>query len=365
VSKTLLKSVPSSLRWLIQPTLFISLGLHLLVLILPLPERSTPESVASDLETQVRVTPLPEGPPKPPTPLPPTPQPSVLASPLASLNSSPTPLRPTVAAAQAPQRPVAQRPVPRPGVPSPDAPSPSSPVPSPAALTTPDATPSPEPVLPPALPFADVPVLTGAETGCYGLGTCRRLSNGVDFRTAGQTLEAQLKGQGYTVRFRDDLEVAGSKTYEITKNGETRYLNVLSADLGNAVYLVTTQPVTLTDLQNSNLPKTELETVLNSLPATSANATQFVQPDVFFVGATPRPETGGNLRFIAGNSPDQVLSTLTGQLQAQGFTLTEAGGYGTGLLYEVTKGALTAYLNLVPTSEHTGTVVVLWSSLPG
>lgn len=186
----------------------------------------------------------------------------------------------------------------------------------------------------------------------------------MDFRTAGKTLEQQLKNQGYTVRFRDDIEAAGSKTYEITKDGETRYLNVLSADLNNAVYLVTPEPITLADLQNSDLPRAELKAVLDSLPATSANATQFAEPDAFFTGATPRPETGGNLRLMA-NPSDQVLTTITNQLQTQGFTLTEAGGYGSGLLYEVTKGALTAYLNLVPTVDQSGTIVVLWSSLPG
>lgn len=369
MGKTLLKNVPNSLRWLIQPALLVSVGLHLLVLLLPLPDRSTSEPVAIDTETQVRVTPLPEpqSTPKPSTPSP-TPQPSVLATPKPNLAPVQRPAmiaRPPVA-----QRSVTQRSVPRPAVQSSPvtSSSPSTPPPSPApssptALATTPA-PSPNPVPPPDLPFADVPVLAGSETGCYGLGTCRQITGGMNFRTAGKTLEQQLKDQGYAVRFRDDIEAAGSKTYEITRDGETRYLNVLSADLNNAVYLVTSEPVTLADLQNSNLPKAELEAVLNSLPATTANATQFAEPDAFFVGATPRPETGGNLRLVV-NSSDQVLATLTNQLQGQGFTLTEAGGYGSGLLYEVTKGALTAYLNLVPTPDRSGTIVVLWSNLPG
>jgi hypothetical protein len=187
----------------------------------------------------------------------------------------------------------------------------------------------------------------------------------MNFRAAGQTLEEQLRAQGYMVRFRDDIAETGSKTYEITKEGETRYLNVLSVDLNDTVYLVTLEPVTLADLENSNLARAELEAVLDSLPATTANATQFAEPEAFFVGVTPRPETGGSLRLVAGNSPDQILALLTSHLQGQGFTLAEAGGYGSGLLYEVTKGALTAYLNLVPTPDRRGTIVVVWSSLPG
>ncbi len=350
------KNVPDSLRWLIQPALFASLGLHVLLLLLPLPDRSIPEPVALEADTQVRVTPLPAPRTTPTASAPPSPTPS--PSPQPSVLPTPMPRQAVV------QRPavVARPPTPQPPALPPIQSPPASPSPSPAPLAT-LALPSPDPVPLPALPFADVPVLAGAETGCYGLGTCHRLVGGMDFRTAGRTLEEQLKAQGYTVRFRDDIEAAGSKTYEITKDGETRYLNVLSAGLNDAVYLVTPQPISLADLQNSDLPRAELEGVLNGLPATTANATQFAEPEAFFTGALPRSETGGELRLVV-SPPDQVLPMLTGQLQSQGFTLIEAGGYGSGLLYEVTKGALTAYLNLVPTSDRSGTVVVLWSNLP-
>lgn len=214
------------------------------------------------------------------------------------------------------------------------------------------------------MPFADLPLLTGSQTGCFGLGTCHEITDGTNFRTAGQTLEQALQAQGYTVKPREDLEETGRKVYELTKGNKTRYLNVLSSDVGSTIYLVTPQPVSLDQLQTSETHKAELEAILDSISSGSVNPTQLTQPEAFFAGTTPRPETGSQLRLVAGRSPQELLNGLTGSLQAQNFTLTEAGGYGNGLLYEVTKGAYTGYLNLVPTVDRSGTIVVLWTNLP-
>lgn len=366
MSKLLLKSVPTHLRWLIQPALFVSLLLHSLVLVTPIPKRLTVDQAtqeqASKPDQSVKVV---QSPPSSPLATPrasvvPTPKPVPVATPKLSRPAplsarSKTQIPSTRSAAQPalrPSSPSAARPQ---GVPSPSAPPP----PAPLVVA---AVPSPDLVPPPNLPFGDVPLLAGAEAGCYGIGTCYGLS-GVDFRAAGQTLETQFEAQGYTVEAREDLEETGRKIYAITKNGKTRYLNVMSNDLSNAVYVITPQPSSLEELQNIDLLKSELEATLDGLLASTPNATQFAQPNAFFVGATPRPETGGRLRLVAV-PPPQLLSTLTVQLQTQGFALTEAGGYGGGLLYEVTQDAFTGYLNLVPSPDDTGTIVVLWSSLP-
>lgn len=362
LGKTLLESVPKPLRWLVRPALLGSIGLHVLLLLMPIADRSSLETVASEPETQVPVSRLPENQrTKAPQPKPtPTPTPKVAAP-------TPTP-KPLIPAPVSPQRLPIQIPPAQvqPKVQSQVQPQVQpSPVPAqPTPLATPSPVASPDPVPPPALPFADVPVLAGSQTGCFGLGTCHQMTDGTNFRTAGQTLEQELSAKGYRVKLRDDIEETGRKVYEISKNNETRYLNVLSSDVGSTVYLVTTQPVSLSELQGSETLKTELEALLDGLPNTAANAMQFAQPEAFFVNATPRPETGGKLRFVANTSPDQLLNALTSQLQAQNYSLTDAGGYGGGLLYEVTKGAFTGYLNLVPTSDRSGMIVVLWTNLP-
>ncbi|MFM7423761.1 MAG: hypothetical protein ACKO7W_01955 [Elainella sp.] len=353
--KPLAKLTPQLGRWL-HPALLGSVGLHLLLLLLPLPDWSRFQSVAEPevepmseplskraADTQVQITPLPS--PSPASVATPRPSPSPVA---ATPRLSPT--LPALVPQPAPPSPVPRATPPKapPVSPSPAA-SPAPPVPA---------------VPPPALPFADLPLLAGAQTGCFGLGTCREITDGTPFRSAGQALEKQLASQGYTVTPREDYDEAGRKVYQLTKGSETRYLNVLSADVGSTVYLVTPQPISLSDLQNSGAIQVELTSLLDQTPSTPALLAQFFQPDAFWLGETVRPETGGRLRLVAGRQPDQLLGSLTAALQAQGFSLVEAGGYGSGLLYEVTKGPYTGYLNLVPAADQTGTIVVLWSRLP-
>lgn len=345
MGKTILEGLPKSWRWLIKPALLGSIGLHVLLLLAPIPDNAALETDSQPTESEVQVTRLPKQPATPQpsvTPAKPTPTPSPQVV-------RPSPVQP------APIRPPAPRPLPPVAKPQ------VAPSATPAASPTPS--PSPAPVPPPTIPFA-VPLLTGTQTGCFGLGTCHEITNGTNFRTAGQTLEQALQAQGYTVKLRDDLDETGRKVYELTKDNKTRYLNVLSSDVGSTVYVVTPEPVSLSELQSSETQKAELEAILDGIAAGTANPSQLAQPEAFFAGPTPRPETGGKLRLVAGSSPQDLLTSLTSSLQSQGFTLTEAGGYGNGLLYEVTKGPYTGYLNLVPSVDGSSTIVVLWTNLP-
>ncbi len=332
-----------------QPALFLSIGLHIVILLMPLPDRSSsepaPEPVLSP-SPQVPLTRLPS--PQPSASLTPSPKPSPAPSVIAT-----PPVR------VAPSPPLAARPA----TPPPPQRSPQ-PTPSPRSAS-PSPTPSPDPVPPPAIPFSDVPVLAGAQTGCYGMGVCHQLTDGTPFRSAGQNLESQFQSQGYTVQLRDDLEETGRKIYELTRSGETRFLNVFSINVGETIYLVTPQPISLQELEESETLKAELETLLNQQVGTRlADPSQLAAAADFYLNAAPRPEIVGNLRLLANSTPEQLLPNLSGQLQAQQFSLTAAGGYGGGLLYEVTRGAYTGYLNIIPTIDQSGTVVVLWMNLP-
>lgn len=347
--KQIAKHCPTPLIWLIRPALFLSLGLHLVALLVPLPERSSSElpSVSTLASPQVPVTRLPS--PQPTARVSPSPQPS----PAASI----VPPRPTPAVVRAPQL----QPQPRPQV-APVKPPQTVPSPAPTVAASP---PSPDPVPPTAIPFGDVPLLAGAESGCYGIGVCHQLADGTPFRSAGQSLEAQFQSQGYSVKRRDDLEDTGRKVYELSQQGETRFLNVLSSNVGTTIYLVTPQPISLQELEAGGQLKAELTTLLDQQVGNRpADPTQIAAPADFYLNAAPRPEIEGELRFLANSTPDQLLTTLTPQLQAQQFGVTAAGGYGGGWLYEITKGAYTGYLNLIPTIDRSGTVVVLWANLP-
>lgn len=356
VAKQFWKSVPSSLRWLVHPALLIALGLHAIALLMPLPNGrwgQPDQSEVTEPDLEVALSPLPS---------------RMVASPPAAVpQPSPVPVNPKpVASPLPPVMPQAQ--LARPVVPPPPRPvvrPAASPIAAaPVASPSPTPLPSPDPVPPLAIPFGNLPQLAGTEVGCFGLSTCHQLSNGTSFRSAGQTLEAELQAQGYQVRARDDLEETGRKVYEISKDNKTRFLNVLSTDVGTTVYLVTPEPIQVAELQTSETLKTALSTLLDSLSTTAASPAQFSQPNAFYASAVPHPGTDGRLRWVAGETPNDLLTRLTPTLQSQGFSLQAAGGYGSGWLYEITQGAYTGYLNLVPTVDQQGTIVVLWQALP-
>jgi hypothetical protein len=70
-------------------------------------------------------------------------------------------------------------------------------------------------------------------------------------------------------------------------------------------------------------------------------------------------------RFIKSKTPPQVYESLVTSLSQYGYVPTPiASGYGGGQLYKIDKDKLTVYLNLVPTTNGSGTVVVTWSTNP-
>jgi hypothetical protein len=213
------------------------------------------------------------------------------------------------------------------------------------------------------IPFANFPDLAGAQAGCFGSENCRQVSDGIPFRNAAQTLEQQMVAQGYQVSEREDLSDTGQKIYQLkAQDGATRYLSVLSSAVGETVYLLSPEPITLGDLQQVETVRANLAALLGQL-GTAAIATQIPYPALFLTGTTPRPEVE-QMRLLPGVTPDQLASTLARTLQDNQFSLSAVGSYGGGKMYEVEKKAFTGYVNLVPTADKTGTVMVVWNTVP-
>lgn len=343
----LIKNLKGPLRQVIRPALWLSIGLHVIVLLAPLPAPPKPDEAAQDPE-EIKVTRLPA-------------QPSPTVTPPARQQPKPPQLT-------QPNRPI-NRPISRPSAARP----PVEPARSQPALTEtqpaqpPDSTqPDPAPSEPPAanlqISFADFPDLAGAQGGCFDSSQCRQIS-GTPFRDAAQTLQQQMESQGYQVTPRDDLEDTGQKIYQLVAlDGATRYLSVLSSDVGSTVYLLASEPLTIADLQQVGSIQTRLETLLSQV-GSEAIAAQVPYPTLFFAGANPRPEIN-QLRVVPNVSPKQMATTLTNKLKMDEFSLSEIGDYGGGTMYEIGKKAFTGYVNLVPTTDGKGTVIVSWKSLP-
>jgi hypothetical protein len=356
------KRLPPTLGWFIRPALLLSLGLHALLLLLPLlPDRSTESAevdTATPEETAVSLTPLP---------IEPTPQPSIADAPLPS--SAPTPIptpsvsSPVPAPVPAPIPAPAPLPAPLPTVDPAPAASPASP----EAAPSPTPSPTPAAVAPPqnqiVAPFADFPHLTEA-SACANQATegCRQVSG--NFRQVSQTLREQLRQQGYTVSLQDDLEETGRQVYAVTKDDRTRYLSVISSELGSTAYVLAAEPVTQADIEQVGTVQAELEASLSQLAGdASVTSAQLAYPEFFFTADQPRPDIRSFYQ-INGTAPAPLGDRLTQALQTEGFQLSPLGEYGGGSVYEVSRGAFLGYLNIVPTVDGRGAIVVHWQRLP-
>ncbi len=68
--------------------------------------------------------------------------------------------------------------------------------------------------------------------------------------------------------------------------------------------------------------------------------------------------------LISSNPPEQTATLLSNTLQGNGFELSQIGEYGGGAVYEVVQNAFVGYLSVLPTTDATGTIVVVWQRLP-
>lgn len=342
-----LKHLTAFLRWLIRPSFCLAIAMHALLLFAPLPSPKKTTVARPDSEVGIKITRLPPS-PSPETAVTSQPLPATVRSPNQTLpnQTRSTPVAPTrlVSAPQPTTAPSSQL------------------LPQPSPESSPQLSPDP-PAANLQMPFSNFPELVGAQPGCFSSENCRQVSDGTTFRNAAQTLEQQMVAQGYQVSERDDLADTGQKIYQlVAQDGTMRYLNVLSADVGSTIYLLSPEPITLSELQQVETVQANLESLLGQL-GNEAIAAQIPYPTLFLAGTSSRPEVR-QIRLAPGVTPDQLVSTLTNTLQNNQFYLSAIGSYGGGKMYEVGKKAFTGYVNLVATADGTGTMMVLWNTLP-
>jgi len=241
-------------KWFLGAVL-VSLCAHALTLHLPLPKPSA-DNPASEPDTAERaisqtrateaisVAKLPVRPPSQP-----------------SIQQPPQPNPPTVTAPPASIQPVVQSPQPSPKPTYQPAPAVIAPIvqqPNPTPSPQPSPTPSPDPT-PPAPEQGMVIALTEAfphfaeaQSGCFSLSNCHRVSGQGSYRQAAKQLVEEMQANGYQVKQRDDIDDQGHRVYEVVIPSEpdaTYYLNVFSDSADSMVYALTLQIVSLAELQ--------------------------------------------------------------------------------------------------------------------
>jgi hypothetical protein len=246
----------------------------------------------------------------------------------------------------------------------------AAPVPSPSS--TQSITPSPtNPTSSKNNEFAFTPY-PEAEAGCLQLRSCFATIDTLE--QVGSFFEKQLVIDGYEVTL--EIDEGDRKVYKFSKNGKSRYLNVLNSEV-STVYAAADTPKTLAELQSAVEIPPEFDELVaqassnNAAIETMATVNQFADPDLFFSQLNPvqvKPEISGEPTIVQGKTPDQLFnSTFKPELPKIGFQIPDEpeGKYGGGPVYRMQQDqSKPFFVNLIPTKDGSGSIIIVWLSRP-
>jgi hypothetical protein len=360
----LLNGMPAPLRGLIRPMLYASVGLHAFLLFVPLNSTGDQPKVPKDQAVKV-------------TQLPPT---TKGGASKAKSNIKPVPVRKT----SLPLRPLARTSTST--IPPESKKVEAEAQPSAADTAQKKADPNPTQGLEPGStpgtptndPLADFPRYPGAIPGSGGT-----LGSGYDkssFQTVDDVSAVMNFYQNELTKKKFDFQPVsdqgGLKVLRVSKDGSSpQYLHLISRAGSGTVMLLAPQEIPSSALKDSKViteaPEgRELDDLLanglaaqvsliNVDPSNLANAQLFtynVDGYKAEIGDAYNPDT-------SPIAVPEFEALLNGLLSGNGFTLTNAGSYGGGTLYEAKKNSYTGYVSLVPTSAGS-TAVYTWTKNP-
>jgi hypothetical protein len=152
------------------------------------------------------------------------------------------------------------------------------------------------------------------------------------------------------------------KAYQVSKGGVTKFLSVFSKGQLGTAYVLTDQPTTLEALNETEAAIASINDILGDLKALErVDDSQTAQPKLF-----KRDDSKiHSMNLIEATPPEKVFTDYFSTSLAQnGFEVPKPAAYGGGPVYILNRGQFTAYLNLVPSKDGTGTVIVLWKVPP-
>ncbi|WP_156426843.1 hypothetical protein [Leptolyngbya sp. NIES-2104] len=350
--------VPAAARSMVRPMLFAALGLHALLLFTPFPKEQ--EKPPENKEAPVKITQLP------------TTKSSARQTPKVAI-AKPKPALPRI-----------NRPNPNPIVQK------SIESPTPQEANPPESATSPQSQAQPSrntgtATAADFPHYSPSTPNCFNVGlgeNCRVATANLNTVAAFYLSAPKAKGFALT----PDEETADKKIYTVTTpDKKTLFLHLFKDEPTTVILLSDSKVSDLAALKGSvNIPA-DYYNLLTDLapqvdrsdnPQTNAQPEQFPKPEMFFnvvsaaelqTGAIPemRPGIDGSPTLITGQTPDVFFQTISTAGLSGSFQVTPKGQYGGGNLYQLKKETTTFYMNLVPTKDRTGTIVVTWLRNPG
>jgi hypothetical protein len=87
----------------------------------------------------------------------------------------------------------------------------------------------------------------------------------------------------------------------------------------------------------------------------------FAQPEKFTISIPGIEKIFGT---AVGKTPDELAVLVNSKLEAQGFKVSQISTYGGGPLYEVKKGSFTQYINIAPSADEKGAIIIAWETVP-
>jgi hypothetical protein len=356
LSMPALPAIPAPARAFIRPMLLAALGLHALLLFTPFPKEK--QKPPENKEAPVKITQLPT---------------TKSTAQNKAKTKIPNPNKPSV--------PKINRPNPNPVVVKTEPPKPLE---ARSQEAPPEKGQAANPANAGATSFVDFPHYQPSTPDCFGKGlgeNCRVAT--ANLPTVAAFYQSQPKAKGFTVTLAE--ENTNAKIYTVTaKNGQTLFLS-LFADAPTTVILLSEQKVSdLATLKGSVSPPEEYYQILADLlveadradnPANTATPENFAQPQMFYnvvseaelqQGAIPdlRPGIDGTPKLAQGQNPSNFYQSMSAAGLSGFFEVAQHGQYGGGSLYRLKKGSTTFYLNLIPTKDQSGTIVVTWLKDP-
>ncbi|MBW4443963.1 MAG: hypothetical protein KME10_22605 [Plectolyngbya sp. WJT66-NPBG17] len=349
--------IPAAARSFVRPMLFAALGLHALVLFTPFPKEK--EKPPENKEAPVKITQLP------------TTKASAKQTPKVAI------VKPKVAL------PKIDRPNPNPIVQKSIEPS----KPQEASLAE-SAAPVKSEIRSnkaDSATAADFPHYSPSTPNCFALGlgeNCRVAT--ANLSTVAAFYLSAPKAKGFILT--PDEDSADKKIFTVTTpDKKTLFLHLFKDEPTTVILLSEGKVTDLATLKGSvNIPA-DYYNLLTDLapqvdrsdnPQTNAQPQQFPKPEMFYqvvseaelqTGAVPemRPGIDGSPTLIQGQTPEVFYQTISTAGLSGSFRVTAKGQYGGGNLYELKKDSTTFYMNLVPTKDRSGTIVVTWLKNPG
>jgi hypothetical protein len=152
------------------------------------------------------------------------------------------------------------------------------------------------------------------------------------------------------------------KSYRVSSGGVTKILSVFSKGQLGTAYVLTDRLTTLEALEEAEAAIASISDALGSLKALEkVDVSRIAQPKLF----QRNDSEIVSMNLIEAAPPEKVFTDyLSDSLAQQGFDVPKPSAYGGGPVYVLNRGQFTGYLNLVPSQDGTGTVIVFWKVPP-